>query len=87
MAADGLLPESVELALDPGYSVYAVGVYHQFHCLNRIRKSFYPEKFFPNEAKRDVDFHKSTLTCCDRTGWLTDLSRSLPRRATTKCAL
>lgn len=62
MAANGLLPESIELFLDPGYSVYAVAVYHQYHCLNRIRKSFYPEKFFPNQTRKDIDFHKSTLT-------------------------
>lgn len=88
MAADGLLPESVELAFEPGYRMYAVAVHHQCHCLNCIRKSFYPEKFLPNETKLDVDFYKSTLICCDRVGWLVaDLSRSLSRCATTKCPL
>lgn len=55
------LPESVEGWLDPGQLVYAVSVYHQMHCLNHIRKTFYADKFFPNETKEQVDFHKSMV--------------------------
>lgn len=47
--------------LDPGQLVYAVSVYHQMHCLNHIRKTFYADKFFPNETKEHIDFHKSIV--------------------------
>ena len=61
LAAEGKLPESVEAWLDPGYGIYAVGVYHQLHCLDRIRKTFYADKFFANEEEEDVIYHKSKL--------------------------
>lgn len=64
------LPESVPAWLDSpphpdnGQSdddmlFYAVNMYHQVHCLDRIRKSFHPEQFFPNETKEMVRQHKS----------------------------
>lgn len=59
LSKEGNLPESIEAWLDPGYAVYAVSVYHQLHCLNRIRKTFYPEKFFLNESEEDIIYHKS----------------------------
>ncbi|KAK2821867.1 hypothetical protein FQN49_007594 [Arthroderma sp. PD_2] len=57
------LPESIELYNDPGYSAYGLGVYHQMHCLNRIRKSFYPERYYPNQTQHEVLQH--TNHCFD----------------------
>jgi hypothetical protein len=53
------LPETVELYNDPGYLFYGLGVYHQLHCLNRIRKTFYKEKFYPDEDPHMIEVHKS----------------------------
>ncbi|GAQ46496.1 hypothetical protein ANI_1_1444104 [Aspergillus niger] len=53
------LPKSVELYNDPGYLVYGLGVYHQLHCLNRLRKSFYPDVFYPNMSAEQVEIHKN----------------------------
>ncbi|KAL1952459.1 hypothetical protein VTO42DRAFT_5298 [Malbranchea cinnamomea] len=53
------LPETVEIFFEPGYYVYGVSAHHQLHCLNRIRQSFYPELFFPNETKEEIIFHKN----------------------------
>jgi hypothetical protein len=30
------------------------------HCLNRIRKSFYPERYYPGESQHEVMHHTST---------------------------
>ncbi|OBT70906.1 hypothetical protein VF21_10406 [Pseudogymnoascus sp. 05NY08] len=57
--AQGKLPESIEAYLDPGYSLYSLGVYHQLHCLNRIRKSFYRDKLLPNDDDEEFNFHKN----------------------------
>ncbi|KAH8812721.1 hypothetical protein F5884DRAFT_786191 [Xylogone sp. PMI_703] len=53
------LPETIEAFNDPGYMAYGLAVYHQMHCLNRIRKSFYPDKFFPNDSPKMIEFHKN----------------------------
>ena len=68
MIEEGKLPESVELPLDPGYGAYAVSVYHQLHCLNRIRRTFHANDFFPNETANEIDVHKSELFACFVTG-------------------
>lgn len=57
------LPEAIELYNDPGYGAYGLGVYHQMHCLNRIRKSFYPERYYPGETQHEVMHH--TNHCFD----------------------
>ncbi|KAK5988289.1 hypothetical protein PT974_12433 [Cladobotryum mycophilum] len=57
------LPETIELYNDPGYGAYGLGVYHQMHCLNRIRKTFYPERYYPNETQHEVMHH--THHCFD----------------------
>ncbi|GAB0136510.1 hypothetical protein EsDP_00004810 [Epichloe bromicola] len=57
------LPEAIELYNDPGYGAYGLGVYHQMHCLNRIRKSFYPERYYPGESQHEVLHH--TNHCFD----------------------
>lgn len=54
------LPEAIELYNDVGYGAYGLGVYHQMHCLNRIRKSFYPERYYPGESQHEVMHHTST---------------------------
>ncbi|OGM49045.1 hypothetical protein ABOM_002346 [Aspergillus bombycis] len=51
------LPETVELYNDPGYGAYGLGVYHQMHCLNRIRKSFYPDRYYPNQTQHQLLHH------------------------------
>jgi hypothetical protein len=53
------LPVTVDAFLDPGHSVYGLAVYHQMHCLNHIRKTFYADRFFPNMSMKMVQFHKS----------------------------
>jgi hypothetical protein len=53
------LPESVDTYLDPGYSVYGLGVYHQLHCLNRIRKTFYPDRYYPGASSHELEHHIS----------------------------
>ncbi|KAL4811628.1 hypothetical protein BDW67DRAFT_189505 [Aspergillus spinulosporus] len=57
------LPEAVELYNDPGYHAYGLGVYHQMHCLSRIRKSFYPDRYYPNASQHEILHH--THHCFD----------------------
>jgi hypothetical protein len=52
------LPESADAYNDPGYVAYGLAVYHQIHCLNRIRKTFDAEKHYPNEPQEKLDFHR-----------------------------
>ncbi|KAF9887066.1 hypothetical protein FE257_010560 [Aspergillus nanangensis] len=51
------LPESVKAYLDPGNRIYVLGVYHQMHCLSRVRKSLYPQRYYPNESQHEVEHH------------------------------
>ncbi|PGG96500.1 hypothetical protein AJ79_09560 [Helicocarpus griseus UAMH5409] len=53
------LDESIESFVEPGQYIYGVGMLHQMHCLNRIRRSFYPKKFFPNETQEQINVHKN----------------------------
>lgn len=53
------LPETIELYNDPGFGGYGLGVYHQMHCLNRIRKSFYPDRYYPDQSQQEVAHHAS----------------------------
>ncbi|PGH06414.1 hypothetical protein GX51_02426 [Blastomyces parvus] len=53
------LHRSIESFVEPGHYIYGVGMFHQLHCLNRIRRTFYADKFFPNETKDDLNFHKN----------------------------
>ncbi|EEP82099.1 predicted protein [Uncinocarpus reesii 1704] len=53
------LPETVEAWFKPGHYVYGVSVFHQLHCLNRIRKTFYADKFFAHESEEVITFHKN----------------------------
>lgn len=53
------LPITTDAFLDPGHSVYGLAVYHQMHCLNHIRKTFYGDRFFQNQSIEMVQFHKS----------------------------
>ncbi|KAL3470382.1 hypothetical protein BJX99DRAFT_267518 [Aspergillus californicus] len=57
------LPESIEYYKDPGYHVYALGVGHQMHCLNRLRKSFHPDRYYPNASQHELLHH--TRHCLD----------------------
>lgn len=54
------LPETVELYNDPGYGAFGLGVYHQMHCLNQLRKSLYAERYYPNESRAKVLHHVGT---------------------------
>ncbi|KAL4909725.1 hypothetical protein BDW74DRAFT_173219 [Aspergillus multicolor] len=52
------LPESVEHLEDVGSGgIYVRGVYHQMHCLSRLRKSLYRERHYPNEDDESVEHH------------------------------
>ena len=51
--------ESVESLWEPGKHVYGISMYHQLHCLNTIRRSFYRERFFPDMPNDRFYFHKS----------------------------
>jgi hypothetical protein len=51
------LPESVDAYADPGYVPYALAVYHQMHCLNRIRRTFHADRWFPNDTAEKIEFH------------------------------
>lgn len=51
--------ESVESLWEPGKQVYGISMYHQLHCLNTIRRSFYREKFFADMPNDRFYFHKS----------------------------
>ncbi|EAS36723.3 uncharacterized protein CIMG_02077 [Coccidioides immitis RS] len=53
------LPQTLEAWFKPGHYVYGVSVFHQLHCLNRIRKTFYADKFFAHESEKDIQFHKN----------------------------
>ncbi|PGH34644.1 hypothetical protein GX50_02534 [[Emmonsia] crescens] len=53
------LPRSIESFIEPGQYIYGVGMFHQLHCLNRIRRTFYADRFFSDETKEDIDFHKN----------------------------
>lgn len=55
------LPESVEMFKDLGYGAYGLGVYHQMHCLNRLRKAFHIDHYYPDEAREMVLHHVGTL--------------------------
>lgn len=85
------LPEAIELYNDPGYGAYGLGVYHQMHCLNRIRKSFYPERYYPGESQHEVLHHTSKLQkrCAipENHTRSADKSRSLLRRAAADCSV
>jgi len=51
--------ESTESIWEPGKHVYGISMYHQLHCLNTIRKSFYREKFYPGIPDDRFYFHKN----------------------------
>ncbi|KAL9611176.1 MAG: hypothetical protein Q9167_004161 [Letrouitia subvulpina] len=51
--------ESVESLWEPGKHVYGISMYHQLHCLNTIRRSFYREKFFADMPNDRFHFHKN----------------------------
>ena len=53
------LSRSVESWVDQDMVVYGVAAYHQLHCLDRIRQSFHPERYFPDEDEAMVIFHRS----------------------------
>jgi hypothetical protein len=58
------MPKTTDAFLDPGYSAYGLGVYHQMHCLNYIRKAFYPEELLREDPKEKIIAHKSRLCLC-----------------------
>ncbi|KUJ21341.1 uncharacterized protein LY89DRAFT_778900 [Mollisia scopiformis] len=51
--------ESTESVWEPGKHVYGISMFHQLHCLNTIRKSFYREKFYPHVEEKKFLHHKN----------------------------
>lgn len=52
------LPQSIEAQSHSGLYVYGVEAHHQLHCLNRIRMSFHPQHYFPNETETEIVHHR-----------------------------
>lgn len=42
----------------PEQYIYGLEVYHQLHCLDYIRQSFYPQIYFPNDTEYEVVHHR-----------------------------
>jgi hypothetical protein len=38
--------------------MYGLEVYHQLHCLDYVRRAFYPTHYFPNETEHHVNYHR-----------------------------
>lgn len=55
--AEGL-PKTIQSKYRPELNMYGFEAHHQIHCLNIIRKSFYPDHYFPNETKRTITYHR-----------------------------
>lgn len=55
--ADGL-PDTVQSKYHPELNLYGLEVFHQLHCLNRIRQSFHREYYFSNETERRFIHHR-----------------------------
>ncbi|OIW25147.1 hypothetical protein CONLIGDRAFT_648198 [Coniochaeta ligniaria NRRL 30616] len=53
---------SAEMYYEPGYYIYGLSMFHQVHCLDLIRRSFYPpthsKHYFPNKSDDEVVKHK-----------------------------
>lgn len=52
------LPDTIESKIHPGLFLYGLEVYHQLHCLDRIRKSFHPQYYFAGETEQEVVSHR-----------------------------
>jgi hypothetical protein len=56
------LPRTSEIYYEPGQYIYGISVFHQLHCLNIIRQSFYPERYRPKRRPGLITYHKSKLS-------------------------
>lgn len=56
--ADKLYKTS-EIYYEPDYYIYGVSMFHQLHCLDTIRRSFYRERYFPNATDGDYIVHRN----------------------------
>lgn len=56
------LPQTIHAKNDATQWMYGLEVFHQLHCLDYIRQSFYPGHYFPNETKHDVVYHRGMLS-------------------------
>ncbi|KAK5950144.1 hypothetical protein OHC33_008859 [Knufia fluminis] len=52
------LPESNISNVDSRYHSYGLEVFHQLHCLDRIRKTFHAEHYFPNDTEAELIWHR-----------------------------
>jgi hypothetical protein len=46
----GSLARTNTSTIDSRLHMYGLEVYHQLHCLDMLRKSYYPEHYFPNKT-------------------------------------
>jgi hypothetical protein len=53
---------------DPKKFMYGLDVYHQLHCLDYVRRSFWPEVYYPNTTEYEVNHHRGSHArfCRDR---------------------
>lgn len=51
------LPRSVAWDGNPEIHVYGISVFHQLHCLDIIRRSLYPKRYFPNMSHEQTVQH------------------------------
>jgi len=55
----GVSHESTVSIYEPEKQIYGLEMYHQLHCLDIVRKSFYRNKFFPGVTDSMFIFHKN----------------------------
>ncbi|KAH7633117.1 hypothetical protein B0T09DRAFT_86396 [Sordaria sp. MPI-SDFR-AT-0083] len=54
---------SSEIFYAPGSYIYGVSMFHQLHCLDILRRSFWRETYFRNTS--DAEFHDHRAHCLD----------------------
>ena len=47
---------------DPKKFMYGLDVYHQLHCLDYVRRSIWPDIYFPNTTEYKVNHHRGSST-------------------------
>jgi len=52
------LHETVTATNDPEQHFYGLEVFHQLHCLDYIRQSFWPDIYFPEDSEYTVNHHR-----------------------------
>ncbi|KAB5543049.1 hypothetical protein GE09DRAFT_1191673 [Coniochaeta sp. 2T2.1] len=49
---------TIEVWFDRGKYDYGLSVFHQVHCLDVLRRAYYPDHYFPNQTVQKVREHK-----------------------------